>query len=78
LVIFIYDSSDFLPFAVLSRHVDIFLPPIHMHFEFDLVIDLRLQNEIIEPPTHKSVGTNISVCHVVLGSNLLLSLLHQF
>ena len=49
MVIFVDHYSDVFAFFVLCGDVDIFLFPVDMDLEFDLVIDLGFEDEVIEP-----------------------------
>lgn len=49
-----------------------------MHFEFDLMVDLWFENEIIESATDESIGADVGIRHIVLVSELLLTSLHNF
>lgn len=55
MIIFVDYDSNFLAFSVLRRNINILLSPVDMHLEFDLVVDLRFEYEIVEFATDKGV-----------------------
>ena len=48
-----------------------------MHFELDVVVELGLEDEVVEPSADEGVGLNVGVGHVVLGTDLLLPPLNE-
>lgn len=77
MVVLVDDDSYLFPFFVLCRHVDVFLFPVDVHFELDVVVELGLEDEVVEPSADEGVGLNVGVGHVVLGTDLLLPPLNE-
>ena len=48
-----------------------------MHFEFDIVVNLRFEDEIVESTADEGVGLDVGISHVVLGSDLLFTTLDE-
>ena len=76
LVVLVDDDPYFLPLFVLCRHVHIFLFPVGVQFKLYFVVQLRLQDEIVEPSADERVRPDVRVRHVVLRPDLLFLPLH--
>jgi hypothetical protein len=48
-----------------------------MHLEFNIVIELGFEDEVVEPPADEGVRLDVGVGHVVLGTDLLLATLDE-